>query len=190
VGKVLWSICKSQFSTEHWGHSDILQDITKRKHAIAAETKSCSKKVMSYFTKEIITDKCKHTAAEEGLFAFHTIKHNHSFRSVDCTSTVIRWLQKEKLSCGSTKCESIVVNILGPFCHATDFWRTGKCYIYEFVHVANISKTKMDESNTKSLTTLERWSEIFEFVQRECISLKKTQLFWNSLLPFLVLVQL
>jgi hypothetical protein len=34
----------------------------------------------------------------------------------------------------------------------------------------------MDEWNTKSLTTFERWSEIFELVQSECISLKNTQL--------------
>jgi hypothetical protein len=34
----------------------------------------------------------------------------------------------------------------------------------------------MDEWNTKSLTTLERWSEIFEFVRSERISLRNTQL--------------
>jgi hypothetical protein len=44
VGKVLCSICKSHFSIEHGGRSDILQHIKKRKHAIAAETKSCGKK--------------------------------------------------------------------------------------------------------------------------------------------------
>jgi hypothetical protein len=53
VGNVLCSICKSQFSREHGGRSDTLQHIKKRKLAIAAETKSCSKKVTSYFTKEI-----------------------------------------------------------------------------------------------------------------------------------------
>jgi hypothetical protein len=95
VRKVLCSICKSQFSTEHGGRSDILQHIKKRKHATAAETKSCCKKVMSYFTKETITDKCKHTADEEGLFVFHTMKHNHSFRSMDCTFSVIRRLHEK-----------------------------------------------------------------------------------------------
>jgi hypothetical protein len=90
VGKVLCSISKSQFSIEHGGRSDVLQHITKRKHAIAAETKSCSKLVTSYFTKETITDECKHIADEAGLFVFHTIKHNYSFRSMDCTSSVIR----------------------------------------------------------------------------------------------------
>jgi hypothetical protein len=98
-------------SIEHGGHSDILQHISKRKHAIAAETESCSKKVMSYFTKETITDECKHIAAEEGLFAFHTIKQNHSFQSMDCTSSVIR-MHEEKFSSGRKKCESIVVNVL------------------------------------------------------------------------------
>jgi hypothetical protein len=76
VGKVLCSICKSQFSIEHGGLP--IYCSIPRKHTIAAETKSCSKKVMFYFTKETITNKCKHIAAE-GLFAFHTINHSHSF---------------------------------------------------------------------------------------------------------------
>jgi predicted nucleic acid-binding Zn finger protein len=58
VGKVFCSICNSRFSVEYGGHSDILQHIKKIKHAVAAETKSCSKKVTSYFTKETITDEC------------------------------------------------------------------------------------------------------------------------------------
>jgi uncharacterized Zn finger protein (UPF0148 family) len=78
VGRVLCSICKSQFSIQHEDHSDIPQYIKVRKHATAAETKRCSKKVTSYFIKETTTDECKHIAAK-GLFAFHTIKHNYSF---------------------------------------------------------------------------------------------------------------
>jgi hypothetical protein len=45
---------------------------------------------MSYFTKETITDEYKHIQAKEGLFALHTLKHNHSFWSMDYTSSVIR----------------------------------------------------------------------------------------------------
>jgi hypothetical protein len=115
VGKVLCSIWKSQFSMQHGDCSNILQHIKKRKHAIAAETKSFGKKVTSYFTEETIAHECKHTAAKEGLFAFHTIKHNLSFRSTDCTSSAIKRLQEEKFSCVQTKCESIVVNVLAPF---------------------------------------------------------------------------
>jgi hypothetical protein len=76
---------------------------------------SCSQKVTSYFTKETITNEDKHIAAEKGLFAFHTIKHNHSFRSMDCTSSVIRNLHVQKFSCGQMKSEAVVVNVLAPF---------------------------------------------------------------------------
>jgi hypothetical protein len=38
VGKLLCSICNSQFSLEHGGRSDMLQHIKERKDAIAVET--------------------------------------------------------------------------------------------------------------------------------------------------------
>ena len=47
--------------------------------------------------------------------AFHAMKHNHSFRSVDCTSSIIRNLFSKKFTCARTKCESIVVNVFAPF---------------------------------------------------------------------------
>jgi hypothetical protein len=46
----------------------------------------------------------------------------------------------------------------------------------EFIQIASISKTRIDEWNTRSLTTFERWSEIFEFMGSECILLRNTQL--------------
>jgi hypothetical protein len=169
---VLCSNCKSQFSLKHGGRSDILEHIKKRKHVIAAETESCSKEVTSYFTKETITDECKHIAAE-GLFAFQTTKHIHSFRSMDCTSSVIGRLHEEKFSCGQTKRESIVVNVFAPFSKQQNF---EELETVAYVRVPHISKTRMDERNTKSLTTFERWSEILEFVRSEYISLKNTEL--------------
>jgi hypothetical protein len=51
AGKVLYSICYSQFPIEHGSHSNILQHIKKRKHTIAAETKSCSKKVVLFYQR-------------------------------------------------------------------------------------------------------------------------------------------
>jgi hypothetical protein len=60
----------------------------------------------------------------------------------------------------------------------------------ESSHIANISETRIDEWNAKSLTAFERWSEIFEFVGSECLLLKIHNSVCNSLLPFLVLVQL
>jgi hypothetical protein len=89
VGKMLCSACRSQLSIEHRGRSYILQHIEKSKLATAAGTKSCTKQVTSYFTKETLIDECKHVAAEGGLFAFHTTKHSHSFRCMVCAPSVI-----------------------------------------------------------------------------------------------------
>jgi hypothetical protein len=80
VENVLCSICKSVFNTA-WRSFRYAAAYQENKTPIAAETESCSKKVKSRFTKETITDECKHIAAEEGPFALHTIKHNHSFDS-------------------------------------------------------------------------------------------------------------
>jgi hypothetical protein len=41
----------------------------------------------------------------------------------------------------------------------------------------------MDTWNTKSLATIVRWSEIFEFVRSECISLKKIILEFSFAIP-------
>jgi hypothetical protein len=73
---------------------------------------------------------------------------------------VFMWSDKMGIHC--SKC-------LAPFHHATDFETLENVTAY-------ISKTRVYEWNTKSLRTLERWSEIFKFVRSECISLKNPQL--------------
>jgi hypothetical protein len=40
----------------------------------------------------------------------------------------------------------------------------------EFSHITNISKNKMSDCKTNLITAVERWSEVFEFVQSEGIS--------------------
>jgi hypothetical protein len=103
---------------------------------------SCSQKVTSYFTKETITDEDKHIAAKGGLFAFHTIKDNHFFRFMDCTSSVIRNLHVQKFSCDQTKCEAIVVNVLAPFAMQQ---------ILEELETVKYISVTVDTSNHKSL---------------------------------------
>jgi hypothetical protein len=106
IGKVLCTECKSIFSIEHGGISDIKQHIEKRKHVLAVS--SSSSKLTSYLInkgKSGLSDESKRIAAEEGMFAFHTIMHNHSFRSMDCTSSLIKKIHDKKFSCARTKCE-------------------------------------------------------------------------------------
>jgi hypothetical protein len=50
-------------------------------------------------------------AAQEATFAYHTIVHNHSFKSMDCTTTIVRKLFNDKFSCSQTKCRKIITNV-------------------------------------------------------------------------------
>jgi hypothetical protein len=56
-----------------------------------------------------IGDKELDLAAKEGTFPFHTVAHNQSFQSMDCTSIIIRKLFEPKIASALTK---VVVNVL------------------------------------------------------------------------------
>ncbi|CAL1279908.1 unnamed protein product, partial [Larinioides sclopetarius] len=53
-------------------------------------------------------------AAAEGVWAYHTIQENHSFRSNDCASKLIQSCFDSKFTCARTKSEAVVVNVLTP----------------------------------------------------------------------------
>jgi hypothetical protein len=55
--------------------------------------------------------------------------------------------------------------------------------INEFSHITNISTNKMSDCNTNLITTVERWSEVFEFVQSEGISLRNIHIILEFSLP-------
>lgn len=82
IGKVLCTVCKSIFSIDHVEISDIKQHLQKKKHSLALSSSSKSDKLTSFFNKKGqfgLSDKSKRIVAEEGMFAIHTIIHNHSF---------------------------------------------------------------------------------------------------------------
>ncbi len=52
--------------------------------------------------------------ASEATFAYHSVKHNISFRFNDCLSNLIRNLYQHKFTLGRTKAEFIIKNVLAP----------------------------------------------------------------------------
>jgi hypothetical protein len=54
-------------------------------------------------------------AATEGVWVYHTVRHNQSFRSSDCASKVIQKCFDAKFRYGRTKCEAVALNIYAPF---------------------------------------------------------------------------
>jgi len=58
----------------------------------ALSSASKSDKITSYFIEQGpsgLTSKELKITAEDEMFKFHTIIHNHYFRSMDCTTTLI-----------------------------------------------------------------------------------------------------
>ena len=89
---------------------------TKHKQAIRGETSSS--KVTDYFCKPG-TKSEDEVAAAEATMAFHTVKHHYSYKSNDCTSTLMAKIfpdssTAKKFSCARIKIEAIVNNVLAP----------------------------------------------------------------------------
>ena len=89
---------------------------TKLKQAIRGETSSS--KVTDYFCKPG-TKSEDEVAAAEATMAFYTVKHHYSYKSNDCTSTLMAKIfpdssTAKKFSCARKKIEAIVNNVLAP----------------------------------------------------------------------------
>jgi hypothetical protein len=134
AGKVFCTICKSLFSIEHWGRSDILQ----HKKIDCCEQYELQSECNVLFHP----GNNNRWGQTHSSRTFHTIKHNHYFPSMDCTSSVIRNLHVQKFSCGRTKCEATVVNVLAPFAVQQ---------ILEEQETAKYISVMVDTSNHKSL---------------------------------------
>ena len=70
--------------------------------------------VTSFFSKTEPTHDDIKLAAAEDVFAYHTVKHNHSFRSMDCITKLVKKLFAQKFSSARTKTEAIVSNVHAP----------------------------------------------------------------------------
>jgi hypothetical protein len=66
-------------------------------------TQSSNTKVSTFF-KSIVPDKNDMASAlQEGTFAFHAVQHHQSFKSMVCSSSLIKELFEPKFTCSRTK---------------------------------------------------------------------------------------
>jgi hypothetical protein len=107
--------CGSSFSIAHGGRSDINDHLLSEKHKRAIVGKSSKGNLTNFFPHQSATSEDLQRAAAEGLLAYHTLKHGHSFRSMDCTSKLIKHLYDKKFSSARTKTEAIVTDCIAPF---------------------------------------------------------------------------
>jgi hypothetical protein len=60
----------------------------------------------------------RNLAADEATFVYHVCMHNQSFRSLDCTSKIVRKVYDKKFTCSQKKTQAIIVNVLAPYAMA------------------------------------------------------------------------
>lgn len=108
-------LCNSDFNIGNGDKSDIEKHIKTTKHKNVLQAASKTHAVTNFFPSTADHKK----SANEGVWAYHTIKANQSFASSDCASKLFRTcFELPKFHCARTKCEAIVVDVLAP--HARD----------------------------------------------------------------------
>jgi hypothetical protein len=85
LNKVRCTLCKSVFSISHGGRNDIEKNIRVNKHKESLAAEASSKKMGSYFVGKTIGEEELKLAAKAGTFVFHTVAHNRTLQSMDCT---------------------------------------------------------------------------------------------------------
>lgn len=107
--------CLAQFSIANSGRAAITQHLNTTKHKKADFAASSSKPITKLFRPLTFDDQVKKLALREATWSYHCVQHNHSYRSNDCTSKLIKKCFDEQYSCTRTKTEAIVRNVFGQF---------------------------------------------------------------------------
>ena len=110
--KVKCNKCFGTFSIKYEGNRVIERHIKSKKHL---NTLDVSSQISTLKSFGILSKTDSLSAANEATWSFHTVKHNQSFRSMDCTSPLIRKLFSSDFKCARTKSEAIVKKILAPY---------------------------------------------------------------------------
>jgi hypothetical protein len=89
--------------------------VATKRHKSAVVTQSSNTKISTFFTS-IVSDK-NYMAVElqEGAFAFHTVQHHQSFKSMDCSSGLIKKSFEPKFTCSRTEVEAIIEHVTSPW---------------------------------------------------------------------------
>ncbi len=104
------TVCKEQLSVANKGKFDIEQHLNSQKHKSKSKL-TVKEKLTHFFHKEKDPEKINF-ARIEIVWCYHNVRHNQSFRSVDCTSKLLKKFVNPKLSCTRTNTEYAVTNVI------------------------------------------------------------------------------
>lgn len=95
--KVKCNKCGGRFSIASGGNNDIVRHINSDKHVEALSTASTSKPITAHFATTLDNQ----TAAMEGVWAYHVINANNSFKSSDCAAKIFKTCFKLDVHAGN-----------------------------------------------------------------------------------------
>jgi hypothetical protein len=85
------SLCQTSFTVASGGRTSVSEHVATRSGVVI---QSSNTKVFTFF-KSIFPDKNDMAIAlQEGTFAFHTVQHDQSLKSMDCSSSSINSLNQ------------------------------------------------------------------------------------------------
>jgi hypothetical protein len=109
------SLCQTSFTFASGGRTSVSKHVATKRHKSAVVTQSSNTKISTFF-KSIVPDKnYMAIALREGTFAFHTVEHHQSFKSMDCSSGLIKKFFEPKFTCSRTEVESIIKHVTSPW---------------------------------------------------------------------------
>ncbi|CDQ72078.1 unnamed protein product [Oncorhynchus mykiss] len=109
------TLCNSSFSIGSGGRALVVEHQQTKKHKACLMGLVGMPSVTTFFKKVEPSQEEYDLAVQEGVFAYHTMRHNHIYRSMDCTAQLTRELYEPKFTCARTKCDAIVSNMLAPW---------------------------------------------------------------------------
>jgi hypothetical protein len=80
-------------------------------------TRSSNTKVSTFFNSIVPDKNDLAIALQEGTFAFHAVQHHQNFKSMDCSSSLIKKFFEPKFTCSRTEVEAIIKHVISPWAH-------------------------------------------------------------------------
>lgn len=140
--EVFCQTCNGKFSLRNGGKSSIEKHFKTKKHQNSLSASVSSKKIDNFYSKAKFGSQEEEIAYMEGLMCYHAVRHDHSFRSSDCKTKIMKQIGHEKYSCSRTKSASIVNNVFANFC---------KEKLDEDLQKSNFVSISFDSSNHKDI---------------------------------------
>ena len=143
------SFCKCDINLEAIGKAAIAAHNATQKHKNSARQTKSNQSVKAFFKSPSAPSTLDYkTAVAESTWAFHTVKHQQSFLSNDCTSHLFKTFFPgsdiaKKFASARTETKSIITGVLGPYAQKILFSELGTQPFSVSVDASNHNQLKL-----------------------------------------------